>query len=117
MTEQDPIVNESAANKAAESGDATRKSAGHKDGPTVIVNTVAEKKGNGLGTAGFVLALLGLLVSWAPVAGWIVWLLGAVLSVAGLRRTPRGLAIAGTVLSFIDVIILVSVAGMIGALL
>lgn len=32
---------------------------------TVVVNTVVTKS-NGLDTAGFVLALLGLLVSWPP---------------------------------------------------
>lgn len=100
MYEQNPIVNESMD---------------RKDGTTVVVNTVV-KKSNGLGTAGFVLALLGVLVSWAPVVGWVVWFLGAVLSLAGLFRAPRGLAIAGTVLSFIDVIIILSVAGMIGAM-
>ncbi|KAB5604909.1 hypothetical protein [Bifidobacterium jacchi] len=100
MYEQNPIAN---------------KSMDHKDGTTVVVNTVV-KKSNGLGTAGFVLALLGVLVSWAPVVGWVVWFLGAVLSLVGLFRAPRGLAIAGTVLSFIDVIIILSVAGMIGAM-
>lgn len=86
------------------------------DGTTVVVNTVV-KKSNGVGVAGFVLALLGLLVSWAPVVGWVVWFLGAVLSVVGLFRSPRGLAIAGTVLSFIDVIVILSLAGLVGALL
>lgn len=91
-------------------------SAERTDGQTVTVNAVVERKGNGVGTAGFVLALLGLLVSWAPVVGWVVWLLGAVLSVAGLFRRPRGLAVAGVVLSFIDVIVILAVAGMIGML-
>lgn len=65
-------------------------------------------KKNGLGTAGFVLALIGLFTSWVPVLGWIVWFLGAALSVVGIFRVPKGLAIAGTVISFIDLIILVS---------
>lgn len=64
-------------------------------------------KKNGLGTAGFVFALIGLVTSWVPVLGWIMWLLGAILSVAGIFRSPKGLAVAGTVISFIDVIILI----------
>ncbi|WP_282190800.1 hypothetical protein [Adlercreutzia caecimuris] len=59
--------------------------------------------------AGFVLALIGVFTSWVPVLGWVVWLLGAVLSVIGVFRVPRGLAIAGTVLSFIDLILLLAV--------
>lgn len=86
------------------------------EGRTVIVNTVAVKQSNGLGTAGFVFALLSLLVSWAPVVGWIVWLLGLALSVAGLRRKPNGLAIAGTVLSCIDFIVIAVAGSMLFAL-
>ena len=63
---------------------------------------------NGVGTAGFILALLGIFLSWVPIIGWVIWFLGAALSVVGLFREPKGLAIAGTVISFIDLIILIS---------
>lgn len=82
-------------------------------GTNVIVNQQTVQK-NGVGTAGFTLALIGIFTSWVPVLGWIVWLLGAILSLVGLARLPRGLAIAGTVISFIDVIVLVAVVGSIG---
>ena len=71
----------------------------------VIINNI-EKKGNGLGTAGFVCALLGLLLCWVPVLDWILWILGLIFSFIGVFKAPRGLAIAGLVLSFIDLIIL-----------
>ena len=58
-------------------------------------------KSNGMGTAGFVLALLSLLLAWVPVLGWILWLLGVVFSFIGLFRSPRGLAIVGITLSLI----------------
>ena len=58
-------------------------------------------KSNGMGTAGFVLALLSLLLAWVPVLGWILWLLGVVFSLIGLFKSPRGLAIVGIVLSLI----------------
>jgi hypothetical protein len=74
-----------------------------------VVTQPANK--NGLGTAGFVLALIGFFLSWVPVVGWIIWLLGAIFSIVGVFRLPRGLAIAGIVLSFIDLIILVVVVG------
>ena len=70
-----------------------------------------QKKSNGIGTAGFVLALLGLFLSWVPFLGWLLWLLGVVFSAIGVFRVPRGLAIAGLCISFIGLIILILVAG------
>ena len=58
-------------------------------------------KSNGLGTAGFITSLLGLLLSWVPVLGWILWLVGALLSLIGVFKSPRGLAITGLILSLI----------------
>ena len=72
----------------------------------IIINQPIIKK-NGLGTAGFVLALLALLFCWAPVIDFILWILGTVFSIIGLFKAPRGLAIAGTVISFIGVIVLI----------
>lgn len=80
---------------------------------TIIIREV--RRSNGLGTAGFVLALIGLFVSWIPVVGWIVWLLGLLFSFIGLFKRPRGLAIAGFILSLIDFIILVAFIGVIAA--
>lgn len=77
---------------------------------TVIVQQ-DQKKSNGIGTAGFVLALLGLFLSWVPFLGWLLWLLGVVFSAIGVFRVPRGLAIAGLCISFIGLIILILVAG------
>lgn len=75
------------------------------DGRTQKVQTVIIReqryKSNGLGTAGFILALLGLLLAWVPVLGWILWLVGAILSVIGVFKSPRGLAITGIILSLI----------------
>ena len=58
-------------------------------------------KSNGLGTAGFITSLLGLLLSWVPVFGWILWLVGALLSLIGVFKSPKGLAITGLILSLI----------------
>ena len=71
----------------------------------VIINNYV-KQGNGLGTAGFVLALLGVLLFWVPGLDWLLWVLGLIFSFIGVFKAPRGLAIAGLVLSFIDLIIL-----------
>ncbi len=66
---------------------------------------------NGVGTAGFVLSLISLFLSWVPGVGWFMWFLGMFLSFIGIFKRPRGLAIMGFIISFIDVIILVSVVG------
>lgn len=55
---------------------------------------------NGLGIAGFVLGLLGLI----PVIGLLFGALGFIFSFIGLFKSPRGLAIAGFILSIISVI-------------
>ena len=74
-------------------------------GQTIIINQPAEKKSNGVGTAGFVLALLG----------WILWVLGLILSLVGVFRTPRGLSIAGLVISFLGLILLIVLVGAVAA--
>ena len=66
-----------------------------------------QQKSNGIGTAGFILALLSLVLCWTPILGFILWLLGTIFSVIGLFKAPRGLAIAGTVISFIGIIALI----------
>lgn len=81
------------------------------DRSTVIVQQPMERSSNGIGTAGFVLALIALLFSWVPYVGWGVWFLGFLFSCIGMFRSPRGLAIAGFIVSIIDVIILIAVIG------
>ncbi len=82
-----------------------QNSSQNSSGQTIIVNQT-EKNSNGLGTAGFVLALIALFLGWIPIIGWIIWLLGLILSFAGVFKTPRGLAIAGLVISLIGIILL-----------
>ena len=79
--------------------------------PTIIVNqtTPEAPKTNGMGVAGFVLALLGLFLGWVPVLGWVLWVLGLIFSLVGVFRTPKGLAIAGLIITFIGLIVLLIV--------
>ena len=69
---------------------------------------------NGLGIAGFVLGLLGLVFSPIPFVGVVAWplvVLGLILSVVGLVRvragkaTNKGLSIAGIVLSVLGLVV------------
>ncbi len=82
-------------------------------GQTIIINQ-DEKKSNGIGTAGFVLALIALFLGWIPVLGWIIWVLGLILSFIGVFKSPKGLSIAGLVISLIGIILLILVFGALG---
>ncbi|UAM97449.1 hypothetical protein K8354_14150 [Polaribacter litorisediminis] len=82
-------------------------------GQTIIINQ-EEKKSNGIGTAGFVMALIALFLGWIPILGWIIWVLGLILSFVGVFKTPKGLSIAGLVISLIGIILLIIVFGAIG---
>uniref|UniRef100_UPI0040470DB6 hypothetical protein n=1 Tax=Mariniflexile sp. TaxID=1979402 RepID=UPI0040470DB6 len=73
---------------------------------TIIVNQ-QKSESNGTGTAGFVLALIALFLGWIPVLGWILWILGLILSFVGIFKNPKGLAIAGLVISLIGLILLI----------
>jgi hypothetical protein len=69
----------------------------------------AQPPGNGMGVAGFVTGLLGLLLFWIPVLGIVLALLGVCLGGAGIssgkrRGASTGLAIAGLVLGLVALI-------------
>ncbi len=76
---------------------------------TIIIKE--RRRTNGLGAAGFVLALIGFLLCWTPVLGWVIWLLGLLFSFIGLFKSPRGLAIAGFIISLVDFVFLIAVVG------
>lgn len=73
---------------------------------TIVVNP-RQNNSNGTGTAGFVLALIALFLGWIPLLGWVLWLLGLILSFVGLFNKPNGLAIAGLIISLIGVVLLI----------
>jgi hypothetical protein len=79
---------------------------------------------NGLGTTGFVLGLVGFLLSFIPLIGVVAWplvILGLVLGGIGVARarkgraTNRGLAIAGVVLSALGLLVCVLWVAVFGA--
>ena len=62
----------------------------------------------GVGTAGFVITLVNMFLGFIPVVNFlcfILWPLGLILSIIGMLKSPRGLAIAGFVLSLLGVIV------------
>lgn len=107
QTDQSPVQPQAMQQPYTQNTNATQQS--------VYVN-VPDKQSNGIGTAGLVFAILGLFLGWIPVLGWIIWFFGALFSFIGLFKSPRGCAIAGFIISFIGLIILLFVVGSIGAL-
>ncbi len=82
-----------------------------------VIQKNERRRSNGLGTAGFVTALIGLLICWIPVVGWaiggILTFLGFIFSFIGLFKSPRGLAIAGFIMSIISACVIVGMIGVI----
>ncbi|MDT9499380.1 hypothetical protein [Capnocytophaga canimorsus] len=72
---------------------------------------IQPQKSNSMGIAGFVMALISWILVWIPVFGWIAgiifWFLGLIFSFIGIFRKPRGLAIAGLIISLIWIIFFV----------
>ncbi|MDR3141106.1 MAG: hypothetical protein LBU37_05205 [Tannerellaceae bacterium] len=78
-----------------------------QQGQAIIVDQKQASISNGVGTAGFVLTLIAVLLGWIPGLGWVLWFLGVSLSFAGIFRQPKGLAIAGLLISLIGLILLI----------
>ncbi len=78
------------------------------DQPIIIQH---KNESNGIGTAGFILSIIALVAGCLPVVGWLVWLLGLIFSFIGIFKRPRGLAIAGLIISLIGIIILIFIFG------
>lgn len=72
-------------------------------GQTIIINQ--KNNSNGIGTAGFILSIIALVFGCLPIVGWFVWFLGLLLSFIGIFKSPRGLAIAGLIISLIGIIL------------
>ena len=76
------------------------------------------RRTNGLGTAGFILAVLTVLtivLGWVPVFGWFTWALGLLFSFIGMFKAPRGLAIAGFIISLLGLVMILFVFALIAA--
>ena len=70
-----------------------------------------EVKKNGIGVAGFVLALIGAIFCWLPILNWICLTLGFIFSLIGVFKKPKGLAIAGLIISGIFWLVLIIFMG------
>jgi hypothetical protein len=88
--------------------------AGHRATPPSRAGRLGS---NGIGTAGFVTGLLGLVLFWVPIVGLVLGLLGVVLGGVGIsqgrrRGAPTGLAVGGVVLGALAIVLFLVVAVM-----
>ena len=58
-----------------------------------------DSRKNGLGLAGFIMSVTGLVLCWVPVLSWLLLVPSFLLSFFGQFRKPRTLAIIGTIIS------------------
>tara|TARA_B100000767_G_scaffold251572_1_gene254713 strand:- start:394 stop:1005 length:612 start_codon:yes stop_codon:yes gene_type:complete len=74
----------------------------------LVESNKKQKKSNRIGTAGFVIALIVLFVYifcstfylfYPTFLGSIIWLLGLIFSIVGVFKSPKGLSIAGLIIS------------------
>ena len=83
--------------------------------PKIIGNRLVKQELNEVGLAGFILSIVAILIGWVPIIGWIlggfIWLAGLILSFIGLFKEPKGLAIAGFIISIVSFLILVLIIG------
>lgn len=73
-----------------------------------------EHKSNGLGTTGFILALINAIIFWVPVIDFlcfVLWPLAGLLSLIGLFKSPRTLAFMGLLLCILPIVFLIAGVG------
>ncbi len=83
-----------------------QKTAQPTERQTIIIQPPVQDS-NPLGTAGFVLSIVAILLACIPFLGFIIWLLGLIFSIIGATKQPKGFAIAGLIISLIGLILLI----------
>jgi hypothetical protein len=75
------------------------------------IDAAARPDHNSLGKAAFVIGLIGLVLSFIPIIGFVSWLLAPLAVLFGLialRRPPRALAVAGIITGAISLLVCIS---------
>jgi len=104
-------INNSGANMQNRMPVHTRTQNAPNPNQTIIIQTPQPPQRNGMGMAGFLLALLTICFSWTPVLNFILWFLGFLFSFIGMFIKPRGYAIAGFIISMIGIILILIIVG------
>jgi len=59
----------------------------------------------GIGLAGFILSVAGLILCWIPILSWLLIISSFIMSVVGMFRKPKTMAVIGTILSGLIIVI------------
>lgn len=70
------------------------------NGQTTIYQTVQK---NGIGVAGFVMSITGLVLCWVPIIKWMLLIPALLLSFIGIFKKPWALAIVGSIVSALTI--------------
>lgn len=73
-------------------------------------NSTMDTQTNGMGIAGFICSIASVILCWSTFAGVVLWLLGLTFSAIGMSQRPRGLAIAGLIISLISFLLFIIIA-------
>lgn len=65
------------------------------------------RRKNGIGTTGLVFSILSLVFCWVPFLDLLFWFLGFLFSFIGVFKRPKGVAIAGLVISVISLVTII----------
>ena len=76
------------------------------NGQTIIIKQEVPQK-NGVGIAGFVMSITGLILCWVPIIKWLLLVPAFLLSFIGMFKKPRTLAVIGTIISALVILVIV----------
>ena len=60
------------------------------------------------------LSIIGVVLCWVPFADFILWFLGFLFSFIGMFKRPKGVAIAGLVISIVCLVVLIVIFSVVG---
>lgn len=75
-----------------------RNNGEHKSQPNVQPSVSPT---NNIGSVGFIIASVSIVLGWVPAFGWLILLIGLVSCIIGVTRKPRWLAIIGLAITII----------------
>jgi len=74
---------------------------GNEKQKPIIIQQTKQSQTNAMGVTGFVCSLLTFFFFWAPLLGPALGTVGFIFSLIGISKEPKGLAIAGLIISII----------------
>lgn len=74
-----------------------------------IMYQYEDARKNGIGIAGFVMSITGLILCWVPIIKWLLLVPAFLLSFLGMFKKPKTLAIIGVLISALTILIIITI--------